>query len=124
MLKRHRDGVLRYARHAITNGVAEGLNSKIMTIKRKAGGFRNPSHFTTAIYFHCGGLDLRWEGTPAQQADGPNLPLAREAPAQGPLGRWRRRFDTSLDSSPYDWQYDGVFSQPPARRFEWSLLPR
>ena len=29
-----------------------------MSIKRKAGGFRNPSNFTTAIYFHCGGLDL------------------------------------------------------------------
>jgi len=58
MLKRHLDGVLRYVKHPITNGVAEGLNSKIMSIKRKAGGFRNPSNFTTAIYFHCGGLDL------------------------------------------------------------------
>lgn len=58
MLKRHLDGVLRFVKHPITNGVAEGLNSKIMTIKRKAGGFRNPQHFTTAIYFHCGGLDL------------------------------------------------------------------
>jgi transposase len=58
MLKRHLDGVLRYVQHPITNGVAEGLNSKIMSIKRKAGGFRNPQHFTTAIYFHCGGLDL------------------------------------------------------------------
>lgn len=58
MLKRHVDGVLRYVNHPITNGVAEGVNSKIMNIKRKAGGFRNPSHFTTAIYFHCGGLDL------------------------------------------------------------------
>jgi transposase len=58
ILKRHRDGVLRFAQHPITNGVAEGLNSKIMSIKRKAGGFRNPSNFTTAIYFHCGGLDL------------------------------------------------------------------
>lgn len=57
-LKRHRSGVLRYCRHRITNGVAEGLNSKIMTIKRKACGFRNAQHFTTAIYFHCGGLDL------------------------------------------------------------------
>jgi transposase len=57
-LQRHRDGVLRYCRHRITNGVAEGLNSKIMTIKRKACGFRNAQHFTTAIYFHCGGLDL------------------------------------------------------------------
>ena len=57
-LQRHLDGVLRYCRHPITNGVAEGLNSKIMTIKRKACGFRNAQHFTTAIYFHCGGLDL------------------------------------------------------------------
>ena len=53
-LKRHLAGVLRFVTHPITNGVAEGLNSKIMSIKRKAGGFRNPSHFTTAIYFHCG----------------------------------------------------------------------
>jgi transposase len=43
---------------AITNGVAEGLNSKIVSIKLKAGGFGNPANFTTAIYFHCGGLDL------------------------------------------------------------------
>lgn len=57
-LKRHLAGVLRFVKHPITNGVAEGLNSKIMSIKRKAGGFRNPSNFTTAIYFHCGGLDL------------------------------------------------------------------
>lgn len=58
MLHRHLGGVLRYVKHPITNGVAEGLNSKIMSIKRKAGGFRNAQHFTTAIYFHCGGLDL------------------------------------------------------------------
>jgi transposase len=57
-LKRYSDGVLRYVLHPITNGVAEGLNSKIMSIKRKACGFRNADHFTTAIYFHCGGLDL------------------------------------------------------------------
>jgi len=58
MLQRHLAGVLRFVKHPITNGVAEGLNSKIMSIKRKAGGFRNPQNFTTAIYFHCGGLDL------------------------------------------------------------------
>ena len=55
-LKRHLAGVLRFVKHPITNGVAEGLNSKIMSIKRKAGGFRNPANFTTAIYVHCGGL--------------------------------------------------------------------
>jgi transposase len=50
--------VLSYCRHEITNGVAEGLNSKIMTIKRKCCGFRNLENFKTAIYFHCGGLEL------------------------------------------------------------------
>lgn len=57
-LRNYRDGVLRYVQHPITNGVAEGLNSKIMSIKRKACGFRNAEHFTIAIYFHCGGLEL------------------------------------------------------------------
>jgi transposase len=57
-IRRHADAILRFAEHPITTGVVEGLNSKIMTIKRKACGFKNPDHFTTAIYFHCGGLDL------------------------------------------------------------------
>jgi transposase len=57
-LKRHVDGILRYCQHPITNGATEGINSKIMTIKRKACGFRNAQNFQTAIYFHCGGLDL------------------------------------------------------------------
>jgi transposase len=58
MLQRHLENVLTYCRHRITTGVAEGLNSKIMTIKRRACGFRNPENFKTAIYFYCGGLDL------------------------------------------------------------------
>lgn len=27
-------------------------------VKKTARGFRNVEHFKTAIYFHCGGLDL------------------------------------------------------------------
>ena len=50
--------VVNYCTHRITNGVAEGLNSKIMSIKRRVGGFRNAANFKTAIYFYCGGLDL------------------------------------------------------------------
>ena len=57
-IKSHAQQVLNFCRHRITNGVAEGLNSKIMTIKRKCCGFRNIENFKTAIYFHCGGLDL------------------------------------------------------------------
>ena len=55
---KHLDSILTYCKHRITNGAAEGLNSKIMTIKRLAAGFRNREHFKTAIYFHRGGLDL------------------------------------------------------------------
>jgi transposase len=50
------DHLLRFVHHPITNGVAEGLNRKIMSIKPKAGGFRNVSNSTTAIDLHCGGL--------------------------------------------------------------------
>jgi transposase len=57
-LKRHLENILTFCRHRITMGVAEGLNSKIMAIKRRACGYRNRSHFKTAIYFFCGGLDL------------------------------------------------------------------
>jgi transposase len=58
MLKGRLAQILNYCHGPVTHGVAEGLNSKIMTIKRKACGFANPQHFKTAIYFHCGGLDL------------------------------------------------------------------
>ena len=58
LIQRHLENILTFCRHRITNGVAEGLNSKIMAIKRKACGYRNREHFKTAIYFFCGGLDL------------------------------------------------------------------
>jgi putative transposase len=41
-----------------TIAVAEGINSKIMSIKRRVGGYRNHENFKTAIFFYCGGLDL------------------------------------------------------------------
>jgi len=58
MLHRRLGNILTYCTHRITNGVAEGLNSKIMAIKRRACGYRNKDNFKTAIYFFCGGLDL------------------------------------------------------------------
>jgi len=38
--------------------VAEGINSKIQTIKKAAYGFRGFEKFKTTIFFHCGGLQL------------------------------------------------------------------
>jgi transposase len=52
------ENVVSYCTHGITNAVAEGMNSKIMSIKRRVGGYRNRTNFKTAIFFHCGGLDL------------------------------------------------------------------
>ena len=50
--------VITYCPHAITNAAAEGFNSKIMAINRRAGGYPNPTNFKTVIYFYCGGLRL------------------------------------------------------------------
>jgi transposase len=50
--------VVSYCTHGITNAVAEGMNSKIMSIKRRVGGYRNRESFKTAICFYCGGLDI------------------------------------------------------------------
>jgi transposase len=58
MVKSHLHNILTYYTHRVTNAVSEGINSAIQTIKKRAFGFRNPDNFKTAIYFHCGGLDL------------------------------------------------------------------
>ena len=57
-IKERLQNVVSYCTHHITNAVAEGLNSKIMSIKRRVGGFRNRHNFKTAIFFYCGGLSL------------------------------------------------------------------
>ena len=57
-IQRHLPNVVTFFAHRLTNAVTEGLNSKIQTIKKMAYCFRNREHFKTAIYFHCGGLDL------------------------------------------------------------------
>ena len=52
------DNVVSYCTHGITNAVAEGINSKIQSVKRRVGGYRNKQNYKTAIFFYCGGLDL------------------------------------------------------------------
>jgi transposase len=49
-IKERLQNVVNYCTHRITNAVAEGMNSKIMSIKRRVGGFRNRQHFKTAIF--------------------------------------------------------------------------
>jgi len=57
-IRRHIANIVTYYQHPVTNAMNEGLNSQIQKIKSMACGFRNIEHFKTAIYFHCGGLDL------------------------------------------------------------------
>ena len=58
LLKKHLSNILTYLAQPITNALSESLNSKIQWVKYTARGFRNLNNFKTAIYFHCGGLDL------------------------------------------------------------------
>jgi transposase len=58
IIRRHLENILNYLNHRITNAVTEGLNAKIQWIKYSSRGFRDRERFKTAIYFHCGGLDL------------------------------------------------------------------
>lgn len=57
-IRRHINNIVTYYQHPVTNAMSEGLNSQIQKITSMACGFRNIEHFKTAIYFHCGGLDL------------------------------------------------------------------
>lgn len=61
-IKEHLWGILNAIVLEVSNGPAEGLNSRIKTIKVRSRGFRNKKRFANAIYFHLGGLDLYPEG--------------------------------------------------------------
>lgn len=58
LIRRHLPNVLTYLTHRVTNAGLEAVNATIQWVKKTARGFRNVEHFKTAIYFHCGGLDL------------------------------------------------------------------
>ena len=57
-LKSRLGNILTYLKHRITNATSESINAKIQWVKYTARGFRNKHNFKTAIYFHCGGLDM------------------------------------------------------------------
>jgi len=61
-IKTHLWGILNAIVLKVSNGPAEGLNSRIKMIKVRSRGFRNKARFANAIYFHLGGLDLYPQG--------------------------------------------------------------
>lgn len=46
----HLEGVLNYFRYGMTNAIAEGFNTKINILKRRAYGFRDVEYFILKIY--------------------------------------------------------------------------
>ena len=55
-LNAHWTGVINYIKSKISNGILEGINSKIQLAKRRARGFRNINNFINMIYFVAGKL--------------------------------------------------------------------
>ena len=51
MIKSHWSGVVAYFDNRVTNGVLEGINSKIQLAKRRARGFRDTKNYINMIYF-------------------------------------------------------------------------
>ena len=109
MLHNYLDGVLRCVRHPITNGLAEGLNGKVVSFMREACGFRTAGHLTMAISLHCRGLRVvharptlnleapemraRARGLSAVECGWANFEevLARDGASEGPSGSGCRR---------------------------------
>jgi len=58
IIDRRFENIITFCRHQLTNAVAEGLNSKIMAIKRRAGECRNVGSFKDVTSFYCGELRL------------------------------------------------------------------
>lgn len=56
MIKAHWRGIVAYFDSKVTNGVLEGINSKIQLAKRRARGFRDTNNFINMIYFIAGKL--------------------------------------------------------------------
>lgn len=51
MIKSHWSGITAYFDKRVTNGVLEGINSKIQLAKRRARGYRKVENFINMIYF-------------------------------------------------------------------------
>jgi transposase len=59
MLERHRDNLMNWFNHRVSNAVSEGLKSKIQSLKSAARGFHNFESYQTRILFFCGKLNMQ-----------------------------------------------------------------
>jgi transposase len=59
-IKRYWHGVVSYLNEQITNGVVEGLNSKIKTAMKRAYGFKHVGYLRTIVYLVAGKLSFTY----------------------------------------------------------------
>lgn len=59
-VKTHWKGIINYTKSRISNGILEGINSKIQLAKRRARGYRNKKNFINMIYFIAGKLKFNY----------------------------------------------------------------
>ena len=55
-VRAHWSGIVHFVESHITNGILEGINSKIQLAKRRARGYRNINNFINMVHFLCGKL--------------------------------------------------------------------
>lgn len=60
---KHFKGIVEHIRSQLTNGILEGINSKIQTIKRVAKGFRYTDNFKKMILFVFGAIKPQYNTT-------------------------------------------------------------
>lgn len=57
-IKKHWEGILRFIKSRVTNGVTEGINCKIKAAAKRAYGFKTFERYRTIIYLIAGRLNL------------------------------------------------------------------
>lgn len=59
-VKSHKSGIVNFVKTHISNGILEGINSKVQLAKRRARGYRNINNLINMIYFLCGKLEFNY----------------------------------------------------------------
>jgi len=59
-VKAHWSGIVNYTNSNLSNGILEGINSKIQLAKRRARGYRNTENFINMVYFIAGKLKFNY----------------------------------------------------------------
>ena len=60
LVRGHWSGIVNYFDTKLTNGILEGINSKIQLAKRRARGFRNIKNFINMIILICGKIKFNY----------------------------------------------------------------